>query len=290
MNLAGKKRWLSFMLLFALVLVNQSQSFAMGETAPGRDVNLKVMTYNIHAGAGADNQYDLNRIAQTIKSSGADVIGLEEVDVHWGSRSQFDNEIELLAHKLDMFYSFAPIYSFDPLAPGDPRREYGVALLSKYPIIKANNREITRLSTQEANPVPKPAPGFLETVLNVNGSKVWFYVTHLDYRADPAVRKMQVADMLAITRQHEYSILTGDMNAGPDASELQPLFEKYNDAWALTNDGSGFSYPAESPVKRIDFILAAKQMKVTSSRVINSLASDHLPVTADIQLIRGNQQ
>ncbi|MEH7353288.1 endonuclease/exonuclease/phosphatase family protein [Neobacillus drentensis] len=286
----GKKLWFSLLLLISFTFLIGSNSYAMGEFTQGRQVNVKIMTYNIQAGAGSDGKYDIKRTAETIRQSGADIIALQEVDVHWGARSLFENDIEILANELDMYYFFTPIYSLDPLTPGDPRREFGVAILSKYPILEANNREITRLSTQEANPVPKPAPGFLEALINVKGAKVWFYVTHLDYRADPTVRKMQVADMLNITGQHEYSILAGDMNAGPNAPELQPLFEKYNDAWALTNVGPGLTYPANNPSKRIDYILLSPQMEARTSEVIETLASDHRPVIAEITLKRGNKQ
>ncbi|WP_244933519.1 endonuclease/exonuclease/phosphatase family protein [Neobacillus mesonae] len=289
MNWAGKKFWLFFVFLTSFTFLYSSASYAMGESAPGRTVDVKVMTYNIQAGAGSDGKYNIQRTAEAIRQSEAEIIALQEVDVHWGARSLFENDIEILANELDMNYFFTPIYSLDPLNEGEPRREFGVAVLSKYPIIEANNRDITRLSTQEPNPVPKPAPGFLETLINVKGAKVWFYVTHLDYRSDPTVRKMQVADMLQYTGQHEYSILAGDMNAGSKAPELQPLFEQFTDAWALTNDEPGYTYPALAPNSRIDYIMPTPNIGVKSAKVIDTLASDHRPVIAELTLIRGNQ-
>ncbi|MEH7011998.1 endonuclease/exonuclease/phosphatase family protein [Neobacillus niacini] len=289
MNWIGKKLWFTLLFLLTFTFLNGSSIYAMSAEIPGRQVDVKVMTYNIHTGIGADGKYDLMRIANVIRNSGTDIIGLQEVDVHWSSRSQYQNQIELLANELDMFYFFAPIYSFDPLVEGEPRREYGVAILSKHPIIEATNRDIARLSTQEANPVPKPAPGYLEALINVKGSKVWVYVTHLDYRGDPTVRQMQVADMLNISGQHEYNIIAGDMNAGPGAPELQPLFEKYVDTWRVTNEGTGLTYPAVNPSKRIDYILSSPLMDVKASQVIDTHASDHLPVIAEITLLRGNQ-
>ena len=50
---------------------------------------MKVLTYNIHHGAGIDGVLDLERIAQVIEQSGADVIGLQEVDNHWSARSNW---------------------------------------------------------------------------------------------------------------------------------------------------------------------------------------------------------
>lgn len=270
-----------------LTFMPLSHVHAQGETAPGRDVTVRVMTYNIHAGIGSDGNFDIERIADTIRDSGAEIVGLQEVDVHWGYRSDFMNEIQRLGEELNMNVFFAPIYNMSPLSADDPRRRFGVAVLSKYPIVRAENHDIARLSTQDANPEPKPAPGFAETYINVKGAKVWFYVTHLDYRSDPTVRDMQVEDMLQVMSGHENKILVGDMNATPRANELQPLFETFQDAWAAANDGNGYTYSATSPVKRIDYILTPPGMPVKLARVIDTKASDHLPVIADVVLTRG---
>lgn len=98
---------------------------AAGE-GQGRAVPLRVATYNIHAGAGMDNVFDLDRQTAELRSLDGDVIGLQEVDVHWGTRSEWRNLASELAQRLDMRVSFAPVYSLDPETPGAPRREFGV--------------------------------------------------------------------------------------------------------------------------------------------------------------------
>lgn len=250
-------------------------------------VSATVATYNMAAGTGMDGAYDLDRIADTISETDADIIGLQEVDVHWGSRSQYENTIEILAEKLDMHYFFAPIYSYEPVEDGAPRREYGVGLLSKYPILHAENREITRLSTQDADPVPTLMPGFLEAEIDINGENVWFYVTHLDYRGDPTIREMQIDDMFEVMSLDRPNLLLGDLNARPDAEELEPLFNWFDDAWEQ-NEEPGYTFPADSPDRRIDYILTSPRMKVNAAQITHSTASDHLPVTAEITLPRGN--
>lgn len=249
------------------------------------EIPLRVMTYNIAAGIGVDGNFNIDRIAETIRTSGADVIGLQEVDVHWGARSQFENEIRYLAEKLDMHAFFAPIYDFDPLEEGEPRRQFGLAVLSKYPIIHSENHEISRLSTQDDNPEPTMTPGFPEVVINIKGIKVSLYVTHLDYRADPFVREMQVEDMLNIM-SGEHQILVGDLNAEPENLELQPLMSKFQDAWDVTNSEDGNTFPVPDAIKRIDYILTSPNLNVTNAQRIESDASDHFPVIADIMLKR----
>lgn len=251
--------------------------------APDRE--LTVMSYNIHTGIGEDGKLDLRRTADEIRASGAEVVGLQEVDKNWSSRSDFEDQARLLAEELGMRYFFAPIYSFEPAEPGGPRREYGLAILSRYPILSAENHEIRRLSTQSANSKPEPAPGFPEAVLNVRGVKVRVYDTHLDYRSDPTVRRMQVDDMLRIMADDGGpKVLTGDLNAPPDAPELAPLFEALNDPWAVRGAGDGFTYPADTPTKRIDYVLASPDVGVRSVVVPDTLASDHRPVVAELSL------
>lgn len=280
-----KKRYL---IGLVVVLMFAPFTHTTAKDQDNSEINAKVTTYNLQAGMGTDGKYDLDRIANTIQQTGGDIIGLEEVDVHWDSRSEYENTIKLLAEKLDMEYFFAPIYDFDPTIPGNPRRQFGVAVLSKYPILQAENREITRLSTQDPDPEPEPAPGFLEARIDVDGAEVWFYVTHLDYRGDPTIREMQINDMHAIMSEHHYNILVGDMNAPPDAPEMAPLFHWFDDAWAETSEQLGYTFPADDPIKRIDYVLTSPRMKVNDTFITASQASDHLPVTAEMTLVRGN--
>ncbi|MFD2629229.1 endonuclease/exonuclease/phosphatase family protein [Oceanobacillus kapialis] len=280
----------SFLLLLWVSLSPSPEMLAVQESneMQTEELNVKVATYNVAAGRGTDGTYNLERIATAIEETDADIIGLQEVDVHWGARSEHDNMIAQLAEQLDMYYYFAPIYDFEPANEGDPRRQFGVAVLSKYPIIAAANREIARLSTQDPNPVPKPAPGFLEAHINVEGADVAFYVTHLDYRGDPTVREMQVADMKEIMAENTYSILVGDMNARPNATELQPLLQKYADVWKWSDDDEGYTYPAVAPDRRIDYVLTSPRIEVHTATTMTTEAADHIPVIAEVSLLQGS--
>lgn len=254
-----------------------------------RLVDLRVATYNIAAGTGMDRTFDVERQIEALRATGADIIGLQEVDVHWGARSQWRDLATEIADGLGMNVFFGHIYDLDPPAEGRPRREFGIAILSRYPIVYAENHWITRLSTQAGDPRPEPAPGFPEIVVNVLGAHVHIYATHLDYRGDPTVRQMQVADMLRIMAgdRGERQILLGDFNARPAAAELAPLWSYVTDAWAVAGAGPGFTYPTSAPDRRIDYITVTPRLTVRSARVPYTDASDHLPVVADLVVTRG---
>ncbi|CAM5258141.1 endonuclease/exonuclease/phosphatase family protein [Streptomyces griseomycini] len=272
--------------LAAVLLATSAPAAAADADAPGAHapaVPLRVATYNIHAGAGEDQVFDLDRTAEAIRGLRADVVGLQEVDVHWGARSDFVDEARALAEKLDMRVFFAPIYDMDPATQGGERRQFGVAVLSRYPLLYAENHEITRLSTQTPDPVPAPAPGFAEVVVNVRGSHVHVYTTHLDYRADPSVRAAQVADMLdVLAADRGPKVLVGDFNAEAAAPELAPLWRHLRDAAPR----SGGTYPAIDPVKRIDLVTVSPDITVAGARTVASAASDHRPVVTDLKLHR----
>lgn len=256
-----------------------------GKMKPKDSDTIRIINYNIQAGIGNDGNYDIRRTAEVIRKSGADIVGLTEVDVHFDSRSNFDNQVKILAEELGMYSFYGPIYDLEPYEKGQPRRKYGMAILSKYPIIDAHNHEITRLSTQDENPEPRPMPGFPEAKINVDGKVFSFYVTHLDYRGNPMVREMQVDDTLNIFSEVVGpKILVGDLNALPDASEIGPLFEYLNDSWELGGSGEGYTFPVSNPHKRIDYILVNQGINVVNSEVIETEASDHFPVITDIVL------
>lgn len=241
---------------------------------------LRVMTYNIRSGNG-----DLARTADAIRASGADLVGLQEVDVHWAERSGFADEATELGTRLHMAVRFARIYRLPGVA-GAPMREFGVALLSRFPITRFSDDTLTRLSTQEENPVPTPTPGLLDAEVDVHGVTVRVFDTHLDYRRDPRVREQQVREMVRfIDGSTMPTVVFGDMNATPDAPELQPLLGRLHDAWT-SGRGPGFTYPAEAPNERIDYILVTPQFRVRDASVPATQASDHRPVVADLELRR----
>lgn len=250
------------------------------------EVPLKVMSYNIHSGMDRDNRYDIDRIAEVIRDSGAEIIGLQEVDAHWSARSRFDDEVKLLAQNLGMNSYFAPIYDLPSKQEGRPRRQFGVAVLSRYPILEANNREMTRLSTQVRDPSPERAPGLAEVLVDVKGVRVKIYSVHLDYRPEPAVRRLQVKELLDVLSENDYEkIVLGDFNARTTAPELTPLYSVLYDTWAkIHSSESGFTFPAEKPDRKIDHIFVSRGIVTKSANIIDALASDHRPIVADVMV------
>lgn len=242
-------------------------------------IPVRVLTYNIRSGNG-----DLQRTAETIRGFAPDIAGLQEVDVNWAERSGFEDQARKLGELLGMHVRFAPIYVLPAADPSRPVRQFGLALLSRHPITAWTNDTLTRLSTQARDPVPAPAPGLLEATIDVNGVALRVFNTHLDYRADPRVREQQVREMLTyIGDPAGPTLVLGDLNAAPEAPELQPLLRRLRDIWRSKAE-PGFTYPADKPVKRIDYVLASHHFRVRSASVPATEVSDHRPVLVDLLL------
>ena len=188
---------------------------------------LSVATFNIHHGVGLDNVLDLERIAATVESTGAEVVGLQEVDVHFGERSNFVDQATWLADRLDMYVVFGANLDFDPLAPDAPRRQYGTAILSEHRIREWTNTLLPRPEGGERR-------GLLEARIRVRGLPVRVFNTHLQHNSQ-VERLAQIAairDILAGT--DESVIMLGDLNATPDSPEIASLTEDLVDAWVAT--------------------------------------------------------
>jgi len=94
---------------------------------------MKLTTWNIQYGFGADGLYSLERIAETLRPR--DLIAVQEVDRHW-SRTRHDDQPALLAALLpDHHMVYAP--AFDMALPGETtkRRQFGPMILSRWPIL-----------------------------------------------------------------------------------------------------------------------------------------------------------
>lgn len=244
---------------------------------PGPRV-LDVMTFNIHHAQGTDDVLDLRRVADVIRKSGADVVGLQEVDNHYSARSDWADQPAELAALLGYHVVFGANIDNAPPTPGGHRVQYGTAILSRYPITASDNTWLYKSPGQEQR-------GLLHATLDVHGKNVEFYNTHLaaSSQTDRLEQTAQVVDLIG---EKKPGILVGDFNALPAAPESQPLQKAYTDAWAksLHGRGDGATYPAEAPTERIDVIYTTRKVTPLVTRVVGSdpAASDHLPLLSKV--------
>jgi endonuclease/exonuclease/phosphatase family metal-dependent hydrolase len=233
---------------------------------------IRVMTYNIHVGIGMDKKLDLKRIADVINKEKPDLVGLQEVDrgVH---RTQRIDEIVELSKLTRMDYAFA----FNLPYQGG---QYGVAILSRFPIRATEHRLYKNLREAERR-------GFIRAEIRIDGRLVQFVTTHLDYQHDDG-RLFEAQQMLAFLIDVKGPLIVlGDFNDIPAGDTYKLMRSQFDDAWAnVRRSEDGFSYPADKPMKRIDYIFTRRSDEIRTKRtwVVNTLASDHIPVVADLEM------
>jgi endonuclease/exonuclease/phosphatase family metal-dependent hydrolase len=238
---------------------------------------LRVATFNIHHGVGLDGLLDLARIAATVERTGAEVVGLQEVDRHWSERSDFVDQATLLAELLDMHLAFGANLDLDPPAPGAPRRQFGTAILSAYKIRATTNTLLPR-------PLGGEQRGLLEGQIKVRGIPVRVFNTHLqhDSQAERLAQVARIRQVLATA--NESVVLLGDLNATPDTPEIGGLTDLLVDAWVTAGVGDGFTFDAATPHARIDYVMSSGNVVARTAAVLTTDAADHLPVVVDLAL------
>ncbi|MDK2801052.1 MAG: hypothetical protein PWP27_2495 [Clostridiales bacterium] len=224
---------------------------------------LKVMTYNIRHGLGTDEQLDLERVIDTIKSVDPDIVALNEVD-HLMLRSQIQKQDEMIASALG--YNLA--YGYNINIGG----KYGNVLLAKYPIKSWVNHKLPK------HPLSEPR-GLMEADLDIDGEVLKVMITHLSIK-----EKERPEQVNFITKKLEEvsqpKILMGDFNNNPSSEIIKQITAVMKDTAIKEYN----TFPANNPKKRTDYIFVSDKIKVKSSQSVMSEASDHLPVVAELVL------
>ncbi|MET0695336.1 MAG: endonuclease/exonuclease/phosphatase family protein [Propionibacteriaceae bacterium] len=250
---------------------------------------LRVMTYNTHHGADSDNRYDIEAIARTIDSCEPDVVALQEVDRHWGSRSNHVDQPAWYAERLGMFVHYAPNVVQERDDPDPVPAEYGLALLSRLPLSGSGHRLYAGTHAESRGLVAAlvTAPGGSGPCSSDAGvadqpGTIRVINTHLSVR-DRRARAREIAQLLsyADSEQDLPTVVAGDFNALTRARALRAMRTTYHDAWEV-----GRGSPATVPGRRIDYLWMSRHLRPVQTVVVRSSASDHYALVSDLAWAR----
>jgi endonuclease/exonuclease/phosphatase family metal-dependent hydrolase len=262
----------SSILLMALMLLGVTPLDSTIASAGLAKKTLRVMTYNIHVGVGMDKKLDLQRIADVIKSEHPDLVGLQEVD-RGVKRTEARDEIAELAKLTNMQFAFAHNLDYQG-------GQYGVAILSRFPIGATDHRMYENRREAERR-------GMIRIEVEFAGKTISFVTTHLDYQFEDG-RLFEAEQMLKFLHDVKGTlIVVGDFNDEPVGTSYKLMSQDFDDAWIRSRaKDAGLTYPADKPMKRIDYVFTREsdRVKVKKAWVVKTLASDHLPLVADLEL------
>jgi endonuclease/exonuclease/phosphatase family metal-dependent hydrolase len=227
-------------------------------------VRLKLASYNIHKGVGADGRRDPDRILRVLREIGADVVALQEVDRRFGSR----------ASVLPRVLVEEGGWQVAPLAMrADSMGWHGNAILVR--------RGIEVLGAEPVHlPVIEPR-GAVRAELAVDGARLRVVGAHLDLSG--LRRKHQIRTILNEIDGCDDcpAVVLGDFN---EWSPRGGSVRQFGHHWQVIAPGR--SFPSRQPLAPLDRIALSQEWRCEHHGVHHSAlavaASDHLPVWAEI--------
>lgn len=205
---------------------------------------------------------NLQNIAEIIRSH--DIVGLQEVDC--GSfRSSFVNQIDYLGREGEfLFWTQQNTRNFGRYA------QHGNGMLSRYPVHKVNQYRL---------PTWIPGRGVITFCLGAPTNPIFIANVHLSLGKHS--RDLQLTYLAGLIRHHQHVIIMGDLNVGPEILQHHLLLREKPLVIANLDTKT---FPSWRPRKLLDYVLVSPSLKVIDAKVLSSTASDHLPVSVDIEI------
>ncbi len=242
---------------------------------------VRLMTYNVHGCSGMDGRVSPRRVAHVIQGQLPDIVALQELDLG-RRRSRAEDQAAIIGRELGMHAVFCPT-----ITRGE--EHYGHAVLSRWPL------DIVRRARLPHDPgswwqEPRSA---MWVRIQIAGETLHVITTHLGLGPRERVRQMEALlgpEWLGGIAPDEPVILCGDFNALPGSSPYRLAASRLRD---LQAPGAGFrpsaTFSSVRPLVRLDHIFASSRFeRVQVSVVRNALtrvASDHLPLVADLRVV-----
>ncbi|MDR1115465.1 MAG: endonuclease/exonuclease/phosphatase family protein [Tannerella sp.] len=270
-----------------------------------RENTIKVLSYNVMSFAYKNHSKESpNKIIQYIAESEADIVCLQEYMV--SSRPNLMSS-EDVAKALPMYPYIAEIFFS---SPNNKRYKYGLAVLSKFPIVKS--RKITFPSIYNGSSIHEIivqgkkialVNNHLESfkLTTEDRSKYSDMITHVSIESFDELRgsiqqklgqafRMRANQAETIAGEIRktngyYTIVCGDFNDTPISYAHRTIQGSLSDAYAKSGFGMGISYNQNFFLFRIDHILYSPSMEAYNCKVDTRVnLSDHYPIYCYLEI------
>lgn len=243
---------------------------------------VRVLTWNIHAGADSSGVPNLERVAARIRAERADVVLLQEVD-RGVARSGGVDQPAVLARLTGLHAAFRPSLAYQG---GD----YGLAVLSRWPVAHDTMVPLPVDPPQRrSGGLTTPRGALVARLARPSGTLV-VVNTHIDASRDDRWRQQEAARVAALAdslvrQPGTVVVVGGDMNSEP-GSATQALLQAgtLRDAWRACGAGpDSLTYPSTVPRKRIDWLYLTGPSTCARARVLPDPASDHRALLVELR-------
>ncbi len=187
-----------------------------------------------------------------------------------------------------------------------PDSGFGIALFSKYPILKTS-RILFDQSINQAIYADLQIDQDTVRVFNIHLQSIRFGQNNYSFMDSLSLKytNRQLEEMKDIGKRlrdafvlraeqsriiHRYIadspypvIVMGDFNDTPTSYAYRRIQKGLTDTFSKAGSGLGNTYAGDLPSYRIDFIFCSKELDPVSFRRIKSKCSDHFPITASLK-------
>lgn len=235
---------------------------------------VKVASFNI--GNGRFINHNMSLFANTITEKNIEIIGFQEVD-YLCNRSQNLDTMKVLSELTGYkYYAFYKAINLDG-GPNGNDGEYGLGILSKYPIKKTDKYELSSFGSEQRI--------LAHAVIDVNGTEINFFNTHLSFQ-DPSQRTVQMGEINGFINGKKNSFLTGDFNV-TDINEFKQIEGITGIQSEETPHETWLQKYEAWPTSCIDNIYySSKSFKRVSSGVDTRELSDHKMLYAEFEAVK----
>ena len=247
-------------------------------------MRLKILSYNIHKGFDWNNRkYGLQEMKNLIKSSGAEIVFLQEVvgkNEVLKEKGLVDQQFEFLADEVWPHFSYAKNALYD-------HGHHGNLIMSKYPIESFENVNLSTNSWEKR--------GMLVCKIKIPATesssekKLFAACLHLNlFHSGRKIQYEKIRNYITAknTEQHLPFVVAGDFN-----DWNQKSFEVFEhnlgmqEVHKYTNGHFARTFPANVPILCLDRIYV-KNLEIINSHVIfyDQHLSDHLPIFCELDI------
>jgi endonuclease/exonuclease/phosphatase family metal-dependent hydrolase len=300
------KKYFILSLITILLGYNQIKTlvkFTGSERKLSYENSIKVMTYNVrlfdlYNWRSESSKSTRTAIFDLIHSEAPDILCLQEYYSGAGKQADFADTICLKSG-----YKYR---SVELIHKGKAGLPYGLAIFSKYPIVKTSKLEFPNSKVNFCQSCDVRIGKDTIRIMNMHLESVKFGKEDYNFVSEmantPATneklkkgssaillkmksayikRANQIETVAEYIRSTPYSvILTGDFNDTPVSYSYRQVNNELDDTFVDEGKGLGQTHSQMLPILRLDYIFHSKALQTIEHKTIEKDYSDHFPVFA----------
>jgi endonuclease/exonuclease/phosphatase family metal-dependent hydrolase len=228
-------------------------------------ISMRVVTYNTRGSLGMDGFRSTRRIIEVLRALTPDMVAFQEIHqrLPW---SRGEDQPLALEVGLGRPFVFHRLLRYG-------RGGYGIGMAARGTVAERLHHLL---------PSGREQRGALELRLReIDGMRLTSICTH--WGLDAEERISQARALIEIVRAAPRPVIVcGDLNEDREGQAVQLLLNE-TDLQDADAERQRPTFVADNPKVRIDFVLYTPELAARRVEVIDTLASDHLPVLVDFE-------